>query len=112
MHHTVTWGPDPDDITITTSGVVVVEELDAMMQDVVAEARWHDGMKVLLDHRQSDWSVLGSGDLDARADLVEAISHKIGSAQVAFVVSGRLNQEIGKMLGARIDGVQFTAKAF
>jgi len=113
MHYAVTWGGDPEDVTITTSGVVVVEELDAMMKAVIADPRWvGDGTKVLIDHMQTDWSALGSRDLDTRAGLVEAISDQIGAAQVAFVVTGQLNVEIGKMLGARIDGVRFTAKAF
>jgi hypothetical protein len=113
MHYTVTWGGDPEDVTITTSGVVVVHELDAMMKDVVADPRWGgDGTKVLLDHTQTDWSAVGSRDLDVRAGLVEAIAHEIGAAQVAFVVTGQLNVEIGKTLGARISGVAFTAKAF
>jgi hypothetical protein len=84
-----------------------------MMKDVVSDPRWGgDGTKVLLDHTQTDWSAVGSRDLDVRAGLVEAIAHEIGAAQVAFVVTGQLNVEIGKMLGARINDVAFTAKAF
>ena len=97
---------------MTTSGVANVEDLDGMMREVIADPAWRDGMKILLDHTQTDWSVFGVGDLDRRAALVEDISDRIGRQQIAFVVTGRLNQEIAKMLGARLSDIGFVAKAF
>jgi hypothetical protein len=112
MHWAVQWDGDPEDLCVTTSGVASVEDLDGMMRETIADPQWRDGMKILLDHTQTDWSVLGSGDLDRRAALVENIADGIGRQQVAFVVTGRLNQEIGKMLGARLSEIGFVAKAF
>jgi hypothetical protein len=112
MHYAVQWGGSPEDLRVTTSGVAEVGDLDAMMREVVAAPEWRDGMKILLDHTQTDWSVFGVGDLDRRAALVEEIADRIGRQQVAFVVRDRLNQEIGKMLGARLSGIGFVAKAF
>ena len=112
MHWAVQWGGDSEDVRVTTSGVAVVEDLDAMMRAVIADPQWRDGMKIMLDHTQTDWSVFGVSDLDRRAALVEEIADRIGRQQVAFVVTGRLNQEIGKMLGARLRDIGFVAKAF
>src|SRR4051794_21084424 len=112
MHWSVQWGGDPEDLRVTTSGVASVEDLDRMMREAIADARWQEGMKILLDHTQTDWSVFGAGDLDRRAALVENIADRIGRQQVAFVVTGLLNQEIGKMLGARLSDIGFVAKAF
>jgi hypothetical protein len=112
MHWSVQWGGDPEDVRVTTSGVANVEDLDGMMREVIADPAWRDGMKILLDHTQTDWSVFGAGDLDRRAALVEDISDRIGRQQIAFVVTGRLNQEIAKMLGARLSDIGFVAKAF
>jgi hypothetical protein len=112
MHWSVQWGGDPEDVRVTTSGVANVEDLDGMMREVIADPAWRDGMKILLDHTQTDWSVFGVGDLDRRAALVEDISDRIGRQQIAFVVTGRLNQEIAKMLGARLSDIGFVAKAF
>jgi len=112
MHWAVQCGGDREDVRVTTSGVAVVEDLDAMMRAVIADPQWRDGMKIMLDHTQTDWSVFGVSDLDRRAALVEQIADRIGRQQVAFVVTGRLNQEIGKMLGARLTDIGFVAKAF
>ena len=112
MHWSVQWGGDPEDVRVTTSGVANVEDLDGMMREVIADPAWRDGMRILLDHTQTDWSVFGVGDLDRRAALVEDISDRIGRQQIAFVVTGRLNQEIAKMLGARLSDIGFVAKAF
>ncbi len=112
MHWSVQWGGDPEDVRVTTAGVANVEDLDGMMREVIADPAWRDGMKILLDHTQTDWSVFGVGDLDRRAALVEDISDRIGRQQIAFVVTGRLNQEIAKMLGARLSDIGFVAKAF
>src|SRR3954468_4912971 len=112
MHWSVQWGGDPEDVRVTTSGVASVEDLDGMMKEVIADPQWRHGMKIMLDHTQTDWSVFGVGDLDRRAALVEGLSDRIGRQQIAFVVTGRLNQEIGKMLGARLSDIGFVAKAF
>src|SRR3954453_16095156 len=112
MHWSVQWGGDPEDVRGTTSGVASVEDLDAMMREVIADPQWREGMKIMLDHTQTDWSGFGVGDLDRRAPLGEEISARIGRQQIAFVVTGLLNQEIGKMLGARLSDIGFVAKAF
>jgi hypothetical protein len=112
MHYAVHWDGDPEDVRVTTSGVAAVDELDAMMRAVIADPRWRDGLKVLIDHSQTDWSVFGVGDLNRRAALVEEIADRIGRQQVAFVASNRLNEEIAKMLGARLSQIGFIAKAF
>jgi len=112
MHWSAQWGGDPEDLRVTTSGVAVVDDLDAMMREIVADPRYRDGMKIMLDHTQTDWSTFGVGDLDRRAALVEEIADRIGRQQVAFVVKGRLNHEIGKMLGARLTRIGFVGKAF
>jgi hypothetical protein len=113
VHYIVRWEGDPEDVSITTSGVAVVRDLDAMMKEVIADERYRDGLKILIDHTQTDWSILGAADLQMRADLIGEIADPIGRQQVAFVVSGRLNHEIAKMLGARLGPeVGIVAKAF
>jgi hypothetical protein len=113
MHWAVQWGGDPEDLRVTTSGVAAVDDLDAMMREAIADPQWRDGMKILIDHTQTDWAVFGAGDLQRRAELIGEIADPIGSQQVAFVVNGRLNHEIAKMLGARLGpGVGIVGKAF
>jgi hypothetical protein len=113
MHYALTWGGDPEDLRVTTSGVAAVDDLDAMMRDAIADERWREGQKILIDHTQTDWSVLGAADLQRRASLIGEIADGIGRQQVAFVVSGTLNQEIGKMLGMRLGrNVGIVAKTF
>jgi len=113
VHYALTWGGDPEDLRITTSGVASVEDLDAMMREAVADPRWHDGMKILTDHSQTDWAVLGAGDLRRRGAQLGDMADAIGHQQLAFVLGKVLDREIAKTL-ARFVGsnVGIVAKTF
>src|SRR4051812_50016024 len=74
MHWAVQWGGGPEDLRVTTSGVAAVDDLDAMMREAIADPQWRDGMKILIDHTQTDWAGFGAGDLQRRGGRLRGVA--------------------------------------
>jgi len=87
MEWEVTWGGDPEDILVVTSGVVTVEGLRAMGEVVLLDARYQPGMLALLDHTLLDWSGITSSEIRRRAVDLPDIRTRIGTTRIASVVA-------------------------
>jgi hypothetical protein len=98
MEYQITWGGDPEDVMVVTSGDASVEELDAMVQDVTADPRFRHGMKVLLDHSSLRLWAMSNDDVRRRADLVKRDTERVGRQRVAFVTGSPVDFGIGRML--------------
>src|SRR5436305_7854076 len=83
---------------VITSGNASVEDLDAMVQTAMADARFRHGMKILLDHTDLRWWAMSNDDVRRRAELVKRDAQRLGPQRVAFVVGGPVDFGIGKML--------------
>ena len=113
MDYTITWGGDPEDVWFKTRGVASVPDLDAMVREGVADPRWRDGMKILLDHSDCDWSEISLRAIQERADLLIEAADEIGYQRCAFVVGDDSSYGVGRMLGLLLDSrVKFAARAF
>lgn len=112
MDYTVTWGGDPEDVCIALSGVAQADDLDAF-REAVADPRWREGMKVLLDYREVDWTVLSSSEIETRAGLLTAMAEEIGDQRIAVVVEGPANYHVQRLITLRLDWtVGFAAHVF
>jgi hypothetical protein len=116
MDFAISWGGDPEDVTVTTRGEASVEALDAMTQAIVGDARFRDGLAILVDHSATHWAQLTASDARRRVALLELQAEQIGHQRIAFVVSSAADFGVGRMLTllaegrADIDGrVFFTA---
>jgi hypothetical protein len=113
VEYEVVWGGDPEDVLITTSGDASVEQLHAAVVEAVADPRFHQGMKVLMDHTQTRWWALSNDDIRLRAALIRADALRVGRQRVAFVVGSPVDFGIGRMLHSLVEGgVEFDAKVF
>ena len=102
MDYAITWGGDPEDVCLATSGVASVADLDAMVREAVRDPRWIGGMKVLLDHTQSDWTAMTTAEIEQRAELLKQLTVEIGPQQIAFV-AGPENYSVGRLLHLLLD---------
>ena len=98
MEYQIIWGGDPEDLMMVTSGDASVEELDAMIQEAMADARFRHGMKVLLDHTALRLWAMSNDDVERRAGLVKRDARLLGSQRVAFVTGSPVDYGIGNML--------------
>jgi hypothetical protein len=113
MEYAIGWGGNPEDIRMTTHGVAQVRDFDAMWRAAVADSRWVEGMKVLVDHTRLDWTELVANDIRERAELMKQQSEAIGRQQVAFVVDDSRSLRLGRLMGYVLDWqVGFVARYF
>jgi hypothetical protein len=105
VDYEITWGGDPEDVSVTTSGRVTIEELDGWAQEVLADPRYRPGLRVLVDHRGSLWDHLTPDDLRRRSELVARDAERIGPHrnQIAMVASRPVDYGLGRMLEMMIE---------
>src|SRR5690348_12210773 len=87
MEWEVTWGGDPEDVLVVTSGVASVEGLRAMGDAVLLDGRYQPGMCAILDHTLLDWSGLTTSEIRRRAGDLPEIRTRIGTSRIASVVA-------------------------
>ncbi|MGZ4407704.1 MAG: STAS/SEC14 domain-containing protein [Gaiellaceae bacterium] len=108
MEYEIEWAGDAESLTVTTSGRVTVEALDEWVQTVLADSRYRSGVRILIDHRRSDWAHMTPKDAQRRVDLLARDAERIGSPRIAFVVSRKVDFGVARMMELYI-GVRWQA---
>jgi hypothetical protein len=104
MEYSITWGGDPEDVCITTRGVASLLDVDAMLREASANARWHAGLKVLFDHTRSDWNALPVGELTELTALVRNLDQELGQQRIAAVFREPESFRAARLVGNQLDG--------
>lgn len=104
MEFAISWGGDPEDVTVTTSGDASVEDLDAMTRAIITDERYREGLAILIDHSETRWSRLTGEDARRRIQLIERQAEQIGRQRVAFVVSAVADFGVGRMMSLLLEG--------
>ena len=113
MECEIHWGGDPEDVHVVASGRATVDELDAWVQEVLADPRFRPGLRVLVDHRLADLTGLTPDDLAHRADLLARDAERIGHHRVAWVATRKVDFGLGRVLDALIrDRTRFDTELF
>ena len=113
MEWAVTWGGDPEDVCLTTSGVAQLTDLDALWREAVSDPRWRDGMRVLLDYRDSDWTHMSVNEIEQRAARLRDMGAQIGPQQIALVAGDLASYQAQRLVGLSLDWrVPFHARLF
>jgi len=113
MDYTISWGGDPEDVCMTTRGVASVADLDAMVREAVADGRWAEGMRVLLDHTRTDWTQMTANEIEERAQLMIAMADEVGYQFVAWVGRSERDLAVARLLALIEDWqVRYVARAF
>ncbi len=98
MEYELRWGGEPEDLLVTTSGKATLPELDAWVQAVLADPRFKPHLRVLVDHRRTQWDHLSSEDLRRRVDTLVRDADRIDRPRVAWVVSQPVAFGLGRMM--------------
>lgn len=113
MEYQIVWGGDPEDVLVTTSGDASIEDLHAWVREAMADPRFRDDLRVLIDHTHTRWWALSNEEIHTRAALIAADAEKLGRQRVAFVVGSPVDYGIAQMLRSLIAGsVQFESEIF
>ena len=102
MLYDIVWGGDPEDVLLTTRGRVSVGDLHEMIRAGLADSRFREGMKILIDHTQATWWSLSNEEILSRAELIRSDAERIGRQRMAFVMGSNVDLGIGRMLQAYI----------
>jgi len=103
VEYEITWGGDPEDATVTTSGTATLEGLDAWVQEGLSDPRYRSGMHILVDHRQLDWSGLSPANVQERIELFAKDAARLDSARAAVVMRSPVDFGIARMEQAYIE---------
>ena len=113
MPYELTWGGDPEDIYVVFSGRGTLGDLGAWVDEALADPRFRPGLRILIDHRNADWTGLTSDALRLRADQLERFADRIGPQHIAWIPSKKVDYGIGRMLEALFDErTQLTTRPF
>lgn len=113
MEWTIRWGGDPEDVALVTEGRVTVEELDDAIQAMLGAPEFHEGMRVLLDHRKADWSGMQLADIHRRVALIRRDAEQIGRQRVAFVAPNQIGFGLARMIEAFVEShVAYAVRVF
>ena len=103
MDYAFRWGGDPEDVSMTTSGVGELAEVEAMLRGAVADPRWREGMKVIIDHTRTDWSATTAAELEAHANWLIHGDLVIGHQLFAVAVKSPAEYAAERLIGFRLD---------
>jgi hypothetical protein len=113
MEWAVVWGGDPEDVCLSASGAAQLADLDALWREAVSDVRWREGMKVLLDYRDSDWTKLSVSEIEQRAARIRAMAAEIGAQHIAHVARDAASYEAVRLVALRLDWeVPFQTRLF
>jgi hypothetical protein len=113
MDYEIVWGGDPEDVCVTTSGDASVDDLHRWVNDVLADHRFRQHLRILIDHRQTRWWTMSNDEVRRRAALLIGQRERVGSHSVAFVVGSPVDAGIGNVLKSLVDGqVHYNAEIF
>jgi hypothetical protein len=104
VSYSIRWGGNPEDVTIAFSGIVPLEELLAAFDEVRAAPGYHPALRMIHDHRQTDWSAVTGDDIRRRAEAIIAYADPGERHRVAVVVDRKLSYGLMRMREAHTAG--------
>ncbi len=117
-HYALSWGGDPEDVTVTAHGDVTAELVAEYTREALADPRSRPGMLILIDYRDADLSRLTQADLDQRLAAMTRDATPLQGGRLAIVVGQPVDFGIMRMLHQRGDllleraGIDFERHVF
>lgn len=103
MDYEITWGGDPEDAHVTTSGEASMEGFTAWMQEGLADPRYREGMSIIIDHRELDWSGVSLGGVQDRIELFKRNAKRVRRIRAAMVMRAAVDFGLARMYQAYVE---------
>jgi hypothetical protein len=102
VEYEILWDGDPEDVLVTTSGNASVDDLHSWVREGMADPRFRQDLKVIVDHTNMRWWALSNDEIERRAGLIRADAESVGRQRVAFVVGSPVDYGLTQMLRSLI----------
>jgi hypothetical protein len=109
---TIEFGGEPQDVTITTSGVADLAGSERLYAELVSDPRHRRGLLVLADHSDLDTSGLTDVDIERIAAAVSTTEWAAPPRAVAIVVSTARALEHARLGIAHMGGSRSNRRVF
>jgi hypothetical protein len=103
VEYDITWGGEVEDMSLRTAGQASLQGLRTYLQEGLSDSRWQPGMRVLVDHRELDWSTTTNDDLRARVASMVKERERFGRAHVAVVLARPVDYGLHRVMQALSD---------
>ena len=103
VEYTIEFGGDPQDVTITTTGLADAEGLVALVRDLVDSPEFRPGMLILEDCLGIDVSQVKPSDFRQQADAVIKRDERIGPSKAAIIVPSPVTYGYARMWQSYVD---------
>jgi hypothetical protein len=112
MDYEIRFGGDPQDVTLTTSGVATAKDFRRMNEELVAHPAFQPSVRILVDHSELDARMLTAQDVQAIADNVSHLNDRLGSSHVAIVAPRAVTYVLTRMSELMADAPALTVATF
>ena len=103
MEHEISWGGDPEDASVTTRGEASLEGFYAWVQEGLSDPRYREGMSIIVDHHELDWSGISLQDVQARIELFKKDLQLLGRIRAAMVMRAAVDFGLARMYQAYVE---------
>ena len=87
MHYTIDLEQSLRCFVVTVSGPVSVPGLRAMIDDILKDGRWYEGVSLVVDYRLADLSNLTTDSVTGIVEYIMTITKKSDVNRIAHIVS-------------------------
>jgi hypothetical protein len=113
MEHKLIFYPKKHLVVICTYGVATIEGFKAFAKDLLEHANWVQGMTILADHWELNFSVLSTADVENFRHFIKTNAERIGNARIATIVKDISSYGIARMWEIPLeDAVTFAHRVF
>jgi hypothetical protein len=112
MEFRIDFGPDPDEMSIVTSGTCTLEGFKKMIDEGIGDPRWQSPMRALLDYTDLDMSGLSADHIRAISEHASTYPAALLGARVAVLAPRALAYGLARMAASTTDVPQIDVRVF
>jgi hypothetical protein len=112
LEYLIAFGSDPQDVTLTTSGMATAADFHRMTDELLGDERFRVPMNVLLDHTDLAAAQMTNDEVQEAAESVTQLGPQLGSSRVAILAPHAATFGVSRAALALADTPRLNAKVF
>jgi hypothetical protein len=112
LEYLIAFGSDPQDVTLTTSGLATAADFHRMKDELLGDTRFRAPMNILVDHTDLSAARLTDAEIRDVANSVTRLSSQFGTSRVAIVAPRALTFGLSRAALSMADTPALDVKVF